>query len=130
MELRRLNFRRTADVDTQTYPGNRSASLYGLLRKLVGHSSPVERWTNERESNPEASEDVGAEVVSEMAEDLMTEVAVDRYMADQIGVLMALANGKSSVGVPSVSLHVQSVQQVLNVCLTLAVNALRHRTQQ
>lgn len=61
----------------------------------------------------EAAELVGAQVAEELVADVKSSACVDRHMADQIGILMAMADGESSVTVPAVSRHMKSVQEVL-----------------
>lgn len=61
----------------------------------------------------EAVGSIGEDVVGELMADLETGAVVDRRMADQVGVVMALIEGECCVSAPDVSLHMKSVREVL-----------------
>lgn len=52
------------------------------------------------------------EAVKELCEALQSEAAVDKHMADQLVVFMAMAKGTSRLKVPKPTMHLQSVVQV------------------
>lgn len=109
----------TAEIDTQTYLGQLLCiTLWATTEDggpLGSSRTPDERAAKQLVygSLDEAIEEVGGKVATEMVDNLMTNAAVYRYMPDLIGVLMALACGESAMGVPSVSWHLRSVQEVL-----------------
>jgi len=54
------------------------------------------------------AEDVGREAANRLSEEMHLNSAVDEHMSDQLLVLMALAKGKSSISVPTLTSHAKT----------------------
>ncbi len=89
----------------ETSDGGALGASRSLDRRAAGESG--------FKSVEEAAEHIGRDLAEELVDDVNSGAAVDRHMADQLCTLMALAEGESRIGVPAVSLHMKSVQEVL-----------------
>ncbi len=76
-----------------------------------------------------SSEQIGNYVAKSLLEDIRTGAVVDRYLADQLILYAALANGTSEYLIPRVTEHVETnlwlVQKMLRSEIELAGNRLR-----
>ena len=74
-------------------------------------------------------EDIGISVARNLIEDLATGATVDRYLADQLILYAALANGVSQYRIPQLTEHVETnlwlVESMLGAKTEIDKNSVR-----